>query len=55
MFTPSAHPAGVTCQDSRRITALTDLAAAGPESLAAQLSEHARAWQATRASNCSAG
>ena len=52
IFRPPAHPADVTCQDSRRVTALTDLATAGPESLAARLNEHARAWKATRASIC---
>ena len=52
MFTPPPHPDGVICHAGRRISALTDLAAAGPESLAAQLGAHALAWKPSRASFC---
>jgi hypothetical protein len=47
MFTPPPHPDGVICQAGHRITALTDLAAAGRESLAAQLGVHALAWKSS--------
>jgi hypothetical protein len=55
MFTPPPHPDGVICHAGRRISALTDLAAAGPESLAAQLGAHALAWRPSRASFCGSG
>jgi hypothetical protein len=42
MFTPPAHGALVICEPDRRVTALADLAASGPESLMMQLSERAR-------------
>jgi hypothetical protein len=42
MFSPPAHAISVNGQDNRRVTALADLAAAGPVRLAASLREHAR-------------
>ncbi len=48
LFTPPEHAAGGTWKDDRRVTALADLAAAGPTALAEQLSEHACAWRSSR-------
>jgi hypothetical protein len=48
LFTPPEHTASGTWKDDRRVTALADLAAAGPTALAEQLSEHACAWRSSR-------
>jgi hypothetical protein len=42
MFTPPQHLADLSPEDARRVSVLTDLAAAGPERLAASIREHAR-------------
>jgi hypothetical protein len=42
MFTPPQHLADLSPDDARRVSVLTDLAAAGPERLAASIREHAR-------------
>ncbi len=42
MFTPPQHLADLSPDEARRVSVLTDLAAAGPERLAASIREHAR-------------
>lgn len=54
MFTPPPHPDGVICQAGHRITALTDLAAAGRESLAAPSVRTRLHGNPPRASFCAA-
>jgi hypothetical protein len=53
MFTPPQHLAGLPPEDTRRVSALADLAAAGPERLSAAIREHARlssgAWNSQQA------
>jgi hypothetical protein len=46
MFQPPQHLAGVACQEPRRLTALTDLAAVGRAALAEQVRKHALEWRA---------
>lgn len=48
LFTPPEHTVGGTWKDDHRVTALADLAAAGPTALAEQLREHACAWRSAR-------
>jgi hypothetical protein len=53
MFTPPQHLASLPPEDTRRVSALADLAAAGPERLSAAIREHARlssgAWHSQQA------
>jgi hypothetical protein len=42
MFTPPEHPADLPPENARRVSALADLAVAGPERLFTALREHAR-------------
>ena len=53
MFTPPQHLASLPPEDTRRVSALADLAAAGPERLSAAIREHARlssgAWNSQQA------
>jgi hypothetical protein len=53
MFTPPQHLAGLPPEDTRRVSVLADLAAAGPERLSAAIREHARlsrdAWNSQQA------
>ena len=48
MFTPPQRLAGLSPEDTRRVSVLTDLAAAGPERLSAALREHARLHRGVR-------
>jgi hypothetical protein len=53
MFTPPQHLAVLPPEDTRRVSVLADLAAAGPERLSAAVREHARlsrdAWNSQQA------
>jgi len=53
MFTPPQHLADLSPEDARRVSALADLATAGPERLSAAIREHARlsreAWNSQQA------
>ena len=53
MFTPPQHLAALYPEDTRRVSVLADLAAAGPEQLSAAIREHARlssdAWNSHQA------
>ena len=52
LFTPPEHTASGSWKDDRRVTALADLAAAGPTALAEQLIDHACAWRSSRSYFC---
>ena len=47
MFAPPQHAIGLSPENARRASALADLAAAGPERLAAAMRDHARENYAT--------
>jgi uncharacterized SAM-binding protein YcdF (DUF218 family) len=55
MFRPPTHSEGITSQDARRLTGLSDLADAGPAALAARLAEHALLWREPSVSDVDIG